>query len=582
MKKSVAFQKNIKLILTVIILLQSLIITFVFAYKKKGFHSDEIWNYGFANSTEGGYIYEKDGEKINCYEWVNSEKLLEYISVDKSEIFAYKDVYINCAKDINPPLQNMLLHLICSFFPNVWSKWFCFVINIFAFFLTQIFLYKTILLTGGDEKLAVMGIILYGFGAGAANVSIFLRIYALGVAFSVMYIYYSAKIFRDEYKKSNYIKLFAVGFLGAFTIHQFLIIAFVVTFAFSAYYLIKRKYKKMFAYGGTGLLFAGLSIAAFPSTIAHMNGKTASYEVGKLPLMYQLSKYFEYLNRDIIGIHNSANPTFIHSVFSMIIGLAFAILLAILYVFRKKEKVKKIKNGIFDFVKRMIEELKKYRYPVIAFFICVLVFLFIVSGMTSLGRMGEYTRRYIFLIYPVYSALVIMIIKAILNALKINESKIDMLMLCITAVLVILSYAMSDKAFYFNEKKEGITFSDLEEDTDCIVVLDSLWLSTCATNELYNTDMFYLTDRANYEHDNYADLDLGDRSLYLLIDVSNEYIPKENDDEETMLAAQANGSMINKDEILEYYGNLSIAQGCELCGCDYLFGRKIEIYKLTP
>lgn len=132
------------LMLVVIILIQVIYIACVFNVEKQGYHSDELWNYGFANSTEGKHVYSTDvgREPKNCDEWVSTDVLRRYITVDKNEIFNYAAVYKNAANDYNPPLGYMLLHFVCSFFLEKWSKWYCFGLNLACFIIMQIYIYK--------------------------------------------------------------------------------------------------------------------------------------------------------------------------------------------------------------------------------------------------------------------------------------------------------------------------------------------------------------------------------------------------------------------------------------------------------
>ena len=580
MSKANRLFENKKLILMMVILSQCIFISILFALKKEGYHSDEIWNYGFANSTDGEHIYTENGKDKNCYAWIDSNTLLEYISVDKSEIFSYNEVYRNCAKDINPPLQNMILHLICSFFQNVWSKWFCFFINLISFTITQIFLYKIIRIISDDENFSLIGVLFFGFCAGVVYINIFLRIYAMGVMFATMYMYYSTKIFKEDSKK-DYIKLFLVGFFGAMTIHMFLVIAFAITLVYSAYYLLKKNYKKMMVYGMIALFFVFCSVLAFPSTIPHLTAKNAAYNSGKLSLGYQIVKYFEYISSDTIGIHNFADPTLAESIAGLIIAGIIFVIIALLYFNRKKDIVIQIKETIFGYLKRIIITLKKTGYPLIVLVFGFLIYLIITSKMSAVGTMGKYARRYVFLSYPLFVCIVLFFVKTIFESTKIKVKNINMIITLIMLILAALSHVFSDKAFYFSEKREGISFDDIEKNADCIVVLDSKWLFTCATIELYDTDKFYFTDRANYIQDNYELVEDNDKPVYLLLDVSNEYKGDEFD-EDAKSVARINGSLTNKQEILNYYENLGISSECKLEGCDYFFGRKIEIYKLHP
>ena len=63
----------------IIILLALVQITVYFAYFKEGFHSDEIWSYGYANSTHEKNIYENDDGTLSYMnEWTDTS-----INIDK-------------------------------------------------------------------------------------------------------------------------------------------------------------------------------------------------------------------------------------------------------------------------------------------------------------------------------------------------------------------------------------------------------------------------------------------------------------------------------------------------------------------
>ena len=78
-------KRNIVILLTAIILLQLGFITYMFAFQKEGFHSDDNWSYGFANADEGGWIYHDDsGKSRNFNKWTDG-KVLWIISRFKKE-----------------------------------------------------------------------------------------------------------------------------------------------------------------------------------------------------------------------------------------------------------------------------------------------------------------------------------------------------------------------------------------------------------------------------------------------------------------------------------------------------------------
>lgn len=77
----------------------------------------------------------------NAGEWLDGEFFNDYITVDKNDKFRYDSVIYNQAHDMHPPLYFMILHTISSFFPDQFSWYFIFPLNIISLCVTQIFLY---------------------------------------------------------------------------------------------------------------------------------------------------------------------------------------------------------------------------------------------------------------------------------------------------------------------------------------------------------------------------------------------------------------------------------------------------------
>ena len=88
-------KRNIVIVLTAIILLQLGFITYMFAFQKEGFHSDDNWSYGFANADEGGWIYHDDsGKSRNFNKWTDGKVLWDYITVQKGKQFDFGAKYV--------------------------------------------------------------------------------------------------------------------------------------------------------------------------------------------------------------------------------------------------------------------------------------------------------------------------------------------------------------------------------------------------------------------------------------------------------------------------------------------------------
>ncbi len=91
---------------------------------KINYHYDERLTFGLANNTMGGVKIE-NGKVYHGFSLYN-----DYLSVRNTERFDYKGVWKNQAKDVHPPFYYVIIHTICSFFPEQYSKWFGIIPNI--------------------------------------------------------------------------------------------------------------------------------------------------------------------------------------------------------------------------------------------------------------------------------------------------------------------------------------------------------------------------------------------------------------------------------------------------------------------
>lgn len=172
-----------KIVLAVVIAILCIVMLF-FINQKEGFHCDEIFSYGSANSAYENTFYsyrEKTAmhklieEKImqdgNVFDWIKrtkyyfvdhtdekdefiaektaEEKMIWRTSDDAKNYLEAKDnrfnfisVYYNQVQDVHPPLFYMIVHLVCSIFNNVFSKYIIFFISLPLFIGTCILIWK--------------------------------------------------------------------------------------------------------------------------------------------------------------------------------------------------------------------------------------------------------------------------------------------------------------------------------------------------------------------------------------------------------------------------------------------------------
>ena len=190
-------------------------ITWIYGTQTTGWHSDEIWSYGLANSYYDPYIYmtpEQDYYK-NVDEWITGDTFRDYLTVDENHRFAYGSVTYNMKHDMHPPLFFWLLHTICSFFPGQFSRWYGYSINFVAFIFIQIYLYLLAKKLLKDDLAALVVVFLFGFSNMALNNILFVRQYSLVTLFGLMMMYYHVKLLESVKAK----KAEASGEVGAAT-----------------------------------------------------------------------------------------------------------------------------------------------------------------------------------------------------------------------------------------------------------------------------------------------------------------------------------------------------------------------------
>mgnify|MGYP000000633360 CR=1 FL=1 len=583
---------NIYLLLACIILLQTVCLTVSFANNKKGYHSDELWSYGFACSSEGMNVFsERDGQTPKNFDkWVSSSVLHDYITIDKSETFDYVSVYQNSADDYHPFLYFILLHFICSIFPGTFSMWYAYVINIIFFIIQQIFLFKLIRSLTGNSHWGIIGTFFFGLTTGSENILFFLRMYCPATALSVVLFYYMTELYnkRNDTKisKSLFIKLFITTLTGCLMIHEFIILAFIAALMYGLYYLFTKHIKYALIFGGTMISSALLSIGIFPSTISHLFSPTGTFggHVKKYSFMFQFKIYWSYITNELFGVATSPwhTMTSVYVFYGIIIFLF--IFLPFCFIFRHEKWfhvfLKKFKDGFLHFLKKF----QCFNYAFIPLIVSIIFIIAINSQMTSIMSMGRFANRYIMIVYPLFAAFAVSLLYYITVWIFKNKKICYTICMILSVSFIILSNILAPHCYRMNYPHSGMSLDDIESNSNFIVMLSSPFLLTCLTDKLGDTQHFYATTYKSALSDNYsADFDLGKSPLYLLLDITtfeNNGVslgginaPKIEFEAE---------SLYDKDEYINFFKNLNIASNFELVGTDYnMYGRKVEIYRLN-
>lgn len=583
-------KKSRYLLLAGIIIVQVICLFFVFSRLKKGTHSDEIWNYAFANSYETKELnVSNDGESL-MNRWTDSEFMLKYLSVEKEHRFNYSQVMKNSAMDQNPPLQYMVLHTICSFFPGVFSWYFCFAINIVAFIVTQFYLFRLSEKITKKSSVAFATVILYGFGTGAMDIAIFLRIYALGVMFMVIFAYYSHMIYEDAKEKQYRIKhLVGMGlscFLGAYTLHLFLLVAAILTVFYIIYYLITQKYKAFFLHGFICLGGAVLSIAAFPSVFSHLLGPTEShnYAFVKYPTPMQIRLYFYELTKDLFGLHVSPLPNPYLEWFLIGLVCTVVVITPFIFVFKKDAWFKKMVSAIKKRFAEIGRKASNISVTLLAYFTATIAMIIIAADRTSVYLMTVFANRYLFLVYPLAVVFVSCTIYYLIYLLSNHKKPAVIVTMCICLIFALWTHLLHNSWDYLlNETREGVICEDFEENANTVIILNSDWVLTMFAPKLCYTNSYYAMNfRDEVDPDLFAGIDKNN-PCYVVVDrmpILDEDTSYEELEKDPVFGAWA-GIAKHEGDFLKPYCDLDEVKELNRVGTEVMMNREFWIYKVV-
>jgi len=265
-KANKVFEKYTSIILLVIITCQLIVIT-IFGVLKESYHVDELYTFGLSNSFYKPFINWNNETNI----WNSPEYYMDYLTVQTDERFTYDSVYYNQVNDVHPPLYYFGIHTICSFFPNVFSKWIGIIFNMFFFAGTIVFLFLLSKLIFDDKLLTIIICIAYGFSAGAISYTIFIRMYMMLTFFIVLLTYlYGLLIVGKGSKVINIFAIVLISILGFLTQYLFIIYAFFIAYGYLLYLFKIKRWKSAFSYCIAIILSVIISISVFPESLNHI------------------------------------------------------------------------------------------------------------------------------------------------------------------------------------------------------------------------------------------------------------------------------------------------------------------------
>ncbi len=268
---------------------------------KKDLCIDEVFSYGLSNTqlemvAEDGVKYEPAALPY-----------LNYVSVSKTDRFNYDKVWENQAADTHPPFYYVILHTICSFFPETYSIWYGEVINIVAALLILLFVRKILRLLTDDNKLVECLTIGYIVSSGMLAQIPYIRMYVLANLLIIATTYYCLRIFQRANIRDE-LKLTLIIYLGAMTHYYCIIYSVFIVACLGVFLLIEHKWKQVGKILVISVVSGVASLVTFPTMITHLlGGKHGHEDIENLKntdieeIIRRVSFYLEDINYSIFG-----------------------------------------------------------------------------------------------------------------------------------------------------------------------------------------------------------------------------------------------------------------------------------------
>ncbi len=576
-KKAVSSKITAYVLLFVIIAVQLLNITCVINDKKKGFHSDEIFSFGLANSFYQPFImednvYTKVWDFENVNEWESADLLREYVTVQDNERFRYDSVWYNQGNDRHPPLHYAVLHTMCSFFPNQFMIGFGYAINFICFAVTQIFVYLI-----GEKLLrsragALAMCLLWGFSSGAVDMTIFIRMYSMLTMWVVIFMYLHTRLSLSQEipGKRMIAALVCITMLGALTQHVFLMIAFVTAVAFCIRYLVKKNIRGFLVYGFSVLGGTLLSVLIFPASITHFLTEDNS-GVGDL-FFRQVNTVISYVLADVFSLSSTHFGYYFIYIITPIIA-AVVLSLPLLFLFRKNERLrhwfsdkKKALASIPSRLKRftpvkLVKWIGRCNIMLPVMLLCTAAVGVTVAYKISFFEMN-YVNRYLFPVLPLLLIAAAVFIRFIFSRLKYCN-------IAVTAALCCLSVNVICNPWYhflFDYRESIPEIREILKDSDCILaesVINDTWHISNWVPYMYDADRFFLTD---YKDDINLKEDIckvqENKNVFVIMS-RRPYVTKEKYEKQ-----------------IEFFKNLPITEEMKKIGTHTIYNLKYDIYRI--
>ena len=536
-------------ILTVICVITSV----YFGFRRNIYHIDEVWSYSLGNSTEGKYWFDwwYNGDIAQdpapapeefFDHWHDGSFFKKYITVQKGEEFRYDIAYHYQATDVSPPLYYAMLHTICSFFPEQFSRWFGLIPNLIFYALCIPLLYHIAVQLFKNRQQALAATAFWALSRAAFSDANMIRMYMLATVFCLVSFALHLKMLK-EWEKIPLVPLIAmylINVMGFLTQNYVYVYTFFMAAGICIILLIRRKIKQMFVFGITELISVGTAFLIFPAAVKQMTksnyGKTS---LSNIIVGNSLSErgFIKVIIHNIFGINDDVfildliqNVLNSITVFLLLfVGLFY---LLIMYLIPKnkinidgksKEQVEKIRNVL---IQKIHPKLKALFEDTDALKIALLFFATILTGRIieqASPDMGIFQDRYYFMILPLSFLGVAWIVFKIIGACARKKEKIMLIAEAVLVAIAIAGNLVGENNYFLFYAKGQRELQSMMAGQTCFILTSyqyPIYLSHNDAVWLQDAEKAYFTKQADQQLiDNISEC----QNCYLLV---NEGYPK--------------------------------------------------------
>ncbi len=541
-----AIKKHYWTALAVSVLLCTLVAIGAFCARTQP-HTDEVWSYMLSNKYDSPFLYalcpgvgveieNVDGFILSLQKyfnhWHDGKYYRDALTVQPGEQFAYGRVYHNQSLDVHPPLYYYLLHTICSFFPNQFSWWFAFSINLMFYIGSMVLIFVIGNALGMEKSRSLLASMFWGLSSAGIYEVCFLRMYMM-MTFIMLCVTYLNILISRSFNVKYVAITYLLCTLGELTHYYAYIYIFFITLFCVIYLFNRREYKHGILYGLAILLSVATAVTFYPVFLKQMfsgiYGDYIANGYANIGLALSLFNMIHLVLQSYTGI----NILSLRHVLTSILIISYLLhLLALLHRALKQDSVSSSYferlREIWHFVLRtdrhylntLFRKIGDSSWKLILF--SLLTSSFVIANFSTSG-MGVFTIRYMFAVLPLFSIFMVHYTEMLLFyifANKKNRASYQLLVMSTLCAIGVFGSYLSSGESNFLHKNDSMA-SDYRryfENSD-IVLVDKTNYAQAFTPWLMNSNKVFPTGDIN----SYVSTILSnykDTRLYLIVSSS--------------------------------------------------------------